>query len=92
MSPFLAIGSTPFKGIVGPTVAGRLGAALQLDEAKLTTEVYRKSIAESILSYTGIVDPTTGVGFGRVGETGSKLGIEYPVGERWSGELCSART
>ena len=84
ISPFAAVGATPVNGVVGPTVAGRLGAVLQLDEAKLTSEAYRQSIAESILSYTGIVDPTTRIGFGRVVETGGRLGVEYPVAERLS--------
>ena len=38
---------------------------------------------ESILSYTGIIDPTTGRGFGRVVETGGKGSALYSITERW---------
>jgi hypothetical protein len=82
--PFLAIGSTPFNGIVGPTVEGRLGAAVRLGETKMTTEAYRTPVADAILSYTGIIDPSTGLGFGRVVETGGKVEIEHPITQRWS--------
>ena len=83
-SPFIEIGSTPINGVVVPTFAGRFGAALHLGQTKVTPEVYRKSIAESILSYTGIVDPSTGSGFDRVVETGGKVEIERPLTTRWS--------
>jgi len=81
--PFLAVGSTPFNGIVGPTIEGHLGAAVQLGETNLTAQVYRTSVTDSILSYTSIVDPSTGLGFGRVVETGGKVEIERPITERW---------
>jgi len=38
---------------------------------------------ESILSYTGIIDPTTGRGFGRVVETDGKGSASYSITERW---------
>src|SRR5262249_40911892 len=49
VSPFLTVGSTPFNGIVGPTVEGRFGAAVRFGETKLTTHAYRTPVADSIL-------------------------------------------
>jgi cellulose synthase operon protein C len=89
-SPWIELGSTPFNGVVGPTFAGRLGAVLEFGQTKITPEFYRRSIAESILSYTGIVDPGTGRGFGRVVETGGKVEIEQPLTKRWSLDVSTS--
>jgi len=82
--PFVAVGSTPFNGIVGPTIEGRLGATMQVGKTQLTPQAYRTSVTDSILSYTGIVNPSTGVGFGRVVETGGEVEIDRPITARWN--------
>jgi hypothetical protein len=84
LSPFVELGTTPLNGILSPTVRGRAGTKMRSgDDMELSTEAFREPVLESILSYTGIIDPTTGRGFGRVVETGGQASASYSITERW---------
>ena len=84
LSPFVEAGTTPLNGILSPTVRGRAGTSVRFaDGMELSTEASREPVTESILSYTGIIDPTTGRGFGRVVETGGQASGSYSITERW---------
>jgi Cellulose synthase operon protein C C-terminus (BCSC_C) len=64
------IGITPTGGALIPTVVGDLSLKNTRDWGNWGVVFYRKSIKESILSYTGMKDPYTGRSWGRVTETG----------------------
>jgi hypothetical protein len=83
LSPFGEIGLTPLGGAVGPTVQGQGGVAWQGTGFNLRVAGYRQSITESVLSFTGIVDPSTGRRFGRVTETGGKAEGYVALAPRW---------
>jgi cellulose synthase operon protein C len=86
VQPYVEFGATPSGGVLPPTVEGRAGAVVQFDDNEASGQLYRQPIAESILSYAGIVDPATGRGFGRVTETGAKLAGSYLVTKDFSAE------
>ena len=83
LSPFVELGSTPLGGQVGPTVQGRAGVAWQGGIVNTRATLYRQSVTESVLSFTGIVDPASGRRFGRVTETGGKAEAYVQVAPRW---------
>ena len=83
LSPFAEIGLTPIGGAVGPTVQGQFGVAWQAAAVSLRATAFRQSITESVLSFTGVVDPVTGRRFGRVMETGGKIEGYVQLAERW---------
>jgi len=84
LSPFVEVGTTPLNGILSPTVRGRAGTRVRFaDGIELSTEASREPVTESILSYTGIIDPATGRGFGRVVETAGQASASYSITKRW---------
>ena len=83
LSPFAEIGLTPIGGAVGPTMQGQGGVAWQAAGFNLRGTAFRQSITESVLSFTGIVDPLTGRRFGRVTETGGKVEGYMGLAPRW---------
>jgi hypothetical protein len=90
LSPHVEIGSTPLNGIVGPTLQGRVGVTKRFGRAEVSADLFRQSITESILSYTGVVDPSSGRGFGRVIESGGELNLTAPIANRWNFETTAA--
>ncbi len=83
LSPIAELGLTPIGGVLAPTVQGQAGISWQGTAASGRAALYRQSITESVLSFTGIVDPTSGRHFGRVMETGGKLEGYLPLAPRW---------
>jgi len=91
VSPFVELGTTPLNGILSPTVRGRAGTTVRFgDGIELSADTSRESVMESILSYTGIIDPTTGRGFGRVVETRGKGSALYSITERWDASAMAS--
>ncbi len=72
-TPFLELGISPVGGAVGPTAVGRAGVNALEDWGSWSVGVYRNSVKQSILSYTGFRDPYNGVSWGRVSEDGASL-------------------
>jgi len=75
LSPFAELGMTPLRGQVDSTFTGQLGIVGLYDSGSWTLGAYRESITESLLSYTGMRDPYTGLEWGRVVETGVRVSI-----------------
>lgn len=90
-SPYVELGISPAGGAVSPTVVGAAGMRADHEWGTWTGEVFRESIKESILSYTGMVDPFTGDTWGRVTESGLRLSLFLPMQDQWSayGELVA---
>jgi tetratricopeptide (TPR) repeat protein len=78
------IGITPAGGALGPTVVGDLSMRNAQDWGNWSLSFYRKSIKESILSYTGMKDPYTGQSWGRVTESGFNPNIFLLLSQGWS--------
>jgi tetratricopeptide (TPR) repeat protein len=78
------IGISPAGGAVSPTVVGDLSLKNTQDWGNWAINFYRKSIKESILSYTGMKDPYTGQSWGRVTETGFSPTIFLLLQQGWS--------
>ena len=84
-APLMELGATPFGGVLDPTVTGKLGATLPITDAlQAMFELSRASVTDSIASYTGVRDPVTGRGFGRVVESAAKIKLDYTFADRWS--------
>lgn len=83
VSPFVEVGTTPIGGALAPTVQGRAGVGITQDGLSLRTSVYRESVTESVLSYTGVTDRVTGHRYGRVTETGARLETFVSLADRW---------
>ena len=83
LSPFAELGTTSLGGVVGPTVQGRAGLGWWAPGGSARVAGYRQSITESVLSFTGIIDPATGRRFGRVTETGATVQGYIQVLPRW---------
>ena len=83
LSYFATMGTTPLAGRVALTPVGRAGVGWQANDATLRGTVFRESVTESLLSFTGITDGTTGRTFGRVTETGGKVEGYLPFSSRW---------
>ena len=72
-TPFIELGISPVGGAIGPTAVGRAGVNAIEDWGSWSVGVYRNSVKQSILSYTGFRDPYNGVTWGRVSEDGASL-------------------
>ena len=84
-APTVEIGATPFGGVIDPTLTGRVGVTLPLtDDLQAPIELSRTSVTDSVASYTGVRDPVTGRGFGRVVESAAKVKLDYTFAPRWS--------
>jgi Cellulose synthase operon protein C C-terminus (BCSC_C) len=87
--PHLEIGATPANGSVAPTLQGKLGGQVGTD-FKLSGDLYRTSVTDSILSLTGIVDPVGGKPFGRVVESGVTLTAAKSFRENWDVDVTGS--
>lgn len=83
VSPFVQLGLTPLGGEVAPTAIGNAGVNLLYGRTKLTAALTRQPIAQSLLSFTGLRDPATGVAFGRVVESGGKFHLFRQLSSHW---------
>ncbi|PTY01538.1 hypothetical protein DB346_12355 [Verrucomicrobia bacterium LW23] len=59
-------GLTPLGGEVMPGMTWHLGMIQQIPDGYWNAEFFSESVKESLLSYTGMTDPYTGDGWGRV--------------------------
>ncbi|MEZ0295070.1 MAG: cellulose synthase subunit BcsC-related outer membrane protein [Candidatus Methylacidiphilales bacterium] len=60
------LGLTPLGGEVMPALTWHLGMIQQIPDGYWSAELFSESVKESLLSYTGMQDPYTGEGWGRV--------------------------
>lgn len=89
LSTFAGIGITPTGGVLPSEPVGNLGISQQFARGNWYAQLFSRLVRESILSYTGIVDPFTGRRWGRVRRSGLEFGGYTALGERWgaSGKL-----
>jgi len=81
ISPYIEVGMTPLGGQADSDFTGRVGFTSLYDSGSWTLEIYRRSVTESLLSYTGMRDPYTSLVWGRVLETGLHVGIFHSFKE-----------
>ncbi|NOX42299.1 MAG: hypothetical protein GXP19_00975 [Gammaproteobacteria bacterium] len=81
---FAELGVTPTDGIVDSKLLWRAGILHSELEYTWDLTLFSTPVRESILSYTGIVDPYTGQEWGRVMETGLTLSGMYNVQPDWT--------
>jgi tetratricopeptide (TPR) repeat protein len=74
------IGTTPL-GFAVRNVVGGVRIEPQMGNLKLTMELSRRSVTDSLLSYAGTVDPTSGLTWGGVISTGGAAKLTYESGE-----------
>ncbi len=82
-APYGEIGTTPLNAPVSPLPTGKLGVIQQIEGGYWQVEAFSQSVTESILSYSGAVDPYTGNTFGRVIETGVHGTAFHDLGNDW---------
>ncbi len=70
-------------GALDPTLVGRAGLTGVQDWGNWDVSIYRNSVKQSILSYTGLIDPYTGNTWGRVSEDGLSLSAYDNLGGGW---------
>ena len=83
LTTYAGIGLTPTGGAVSSAPVGNLGVLKQTGRGNWRAEAFSDPVRESILSYTGIVDPYTGQSWGRVRRTGALVGGYTAISERW---------
>lgn len=87
LQPYLEIGTTPLLGgEIDATWTGRGGLIYHGDNGfRGQADVFRESRRDTLLSYTGVVDPTQNdVEYGRVLEQGLAANVGVPVADRWT--------
>ncbi len=83
LSPYAELGLTPSEGEVSLRPTWRLGLAQEQDAGHWNVETFSQPVKESLLSYTGIVDPYSGRKWGRVRQTGASLSGYEEVQKGW---------
>jgi len=89
LTTYAGIGLTPSGAAVSSAPVGNLGFTRQTDNGHWGAELFSQPVRESILSYTGMVDPYTGQSWGRVRRTGALVRGYAALNQRWgaSGRL-----
>ena len=89
LTTYAGIGLTPSGAVLPSMVVGNLGVMQQFDRGNWRAEIFSNPVRESILSYTGIVDPYTGQNWGRVRRSGALISAYRGLTDRWgiSGRL-----
>lgn len=85
LTTYGSIGLTPSDGELSSHLTGRLGFIQQLDSGNWQAELFSQPVRESILSYTGIVDPFSGRRWGRVARSGLAVSAITEVADQWYG-------
>ena len=82
-APFAELGITPTGGPLSPLPVGRLGLLQQENDGYWSVEASGVPVQESLLSYTGIVDPYSGKAWGRVVDVGTTAKGYVGLGGHW---------
>lgn len=83
LSPYAEVGRTPDGGPVGARITWKAGLLQKEATRSLGGEVFSEPVRESLLSYTGLVDPYSGAGWGRVARTGVRISTYNRLAEDW---------
>ena len=89
LTTYAGIGMTPSGAAVSSAPVGNLGFTRQSEGGNWGAELFSQPVRESILSYTGMVDPYGGPNWGRVRRTGGLIRGYTAISENWgvSGRL-----
>ncbi|MGE9290737.1 MAG: cellulose synthase subunit BcsC-related outer membrane protein [Puniceicoccales bacterium] len=82
ISPYIELGMTPLGGAADADFVGRVGIQSLYDSGSWDLEIYRRSVTESLLSYTGMKDPYSSLVWGRVLETGLHVSVYHSISEQ----------
>lgn len=78
------IGLSPLGFLFGGAVGGvRWNRAIS--DSNIALEASRRSVAESVLSYAGVVDNVTRIAWGGVNKTGGQASLYFPIANAWAG-------
>lgn len=72
-SPYIDLGATPSSGVISSKPIWKVGFSKQETSGFWNAELFSQAVRDSILSYTGIIDPYSGEAWGRVTKTGTSL-------------------
>ena len=84
LTTYAGIGLTPSGAVLPSALVGNVGVMQQYERGNWRAEIFSQPVRESILSYTGIVDPYTGQNWGRVRRNGALVGGSMALTDRWS--------
>jgi cellulose synthase operon protein C len=82
-TPTIELGISPVGGALDPTLVGKAGLAGVEDWGNWDVSLYRNSVKQSILSYTGFKDPYSGTSWGRVSEDGLSVSAYDNLSGGW---------
>ncbi len=82
-APYAELGVTPLEAPVFSVPVGKLGLRQQEEGGFWDVRAYGDPIKESLLSYSGIRDPYTGQGWGRVVDVGAGAKGYLSLGGNW---------
>lgn len=83
VSTYIELGLTPDNGQQSADLTGLLGLSHHADEHQVAVEAFRESVRDSVLSYTGIVDPYSDRSWGGVRRTGLRARGYRTLGDGW---------
>lgn len=83
LTTYAGIGLTPSGAVLSSAPIGNLGVIQQHERGNWRAELFSQPVRESILSYTGIVDPYSGQSWGRVRKSGALVDGYAALSERW---------
>ncbi len=78
------IGLTPSGAAIASAPVGNLGFTQQAGRGNWGVELFSQPMRDSILSYTGIVNPFTGKSWGRVRRTGGLIRGYAAISDQWA--------
>lgn len=82
-TPTVELGISPVGGALDPTLVGKAGLTGIEDWGNWDVSLYRNSVKQSLLSYTGFKDPYSGVAWGRVSEDGLSVSAYDNLAGGW---------
>jgi cellulose synthase operon protein C len=82
-TPTVELGISPVGGALDPTLVGKAGLTGIEEWGNWDVSLYRNSVKQSILSYTGFKDPYSGVAWGRVSEDGLSVSAYDNLAGGW---------
>jgi tetratricopeptide (TPR) repeat protein len=83
LTTYAGLGLTPSNGVIASAPIWNLGITRELGRGNLGAELFTQPVRETILSYTGIVDPYTGQSWGRVLRSGGLVRGYSALTDNW---------
>jgi tetratricopeptide (TPR) repeat protein len=83
LAVYAEVGLTPGNGEVASKPIWKVGFVKQYEAGNWSLAAFSQPVRDSLLSYTGIVDPYSGKHWGRVRRTGLRFSLYAGLNERW---------